>query len=407
MTRRRKAIGLGAALLLTLVSVLGWRSSSAQIVTESTERAANYYFRLKASYTHAGKPIDFDIVVACGIRVDRYRSGDSGFLAARYPRFFVKETHDGHAVMQIVPIACRGETTTGGEVPEDFLPGVIWFDKPGDYRFGIAYFSEDAFENPNSQLKFRGASIAKATRAEWEVFDSGASGNEGMKRRYYDGPFYSTDDAKRIALADGREVEAAYARSCSGVIRFKLSMAARQAIRKYWPSEKPEFWISGDGSSGPWNDLDRLRKTTQIFADGYRYREHLNGGNYKYGGFPTRAIGGMINGIYPIIPSEIFPTRFDRGIPWVFNDDVGNSPYLTKDVEVNTGPGKGFLYCYTTLNPGEGKLEVPIPNFRSREARIRVDGKFVVTPKLLNSNWPSRFFERDEYLYVKFTVGLS
>jgi hypothetical protein len=156
-TRRRgirsvAALGAAALLLAALLLTLPYRAGAAG-VTQSEERGS-YYFRLKAKYSHAGQPVDFDIVVGCGIRVDRYHGGDSGFLASRYPRFFVQRTHDNHAVMQIVPIACRGETTESGIVPADFLPGVIWFDTPGDYRFGIAYVSEDAFESPNGQLKF-------------------------------------------------------------------------------------------------------------------------------------------------------------------------------------------------------------------------------------------------------------
>lgn len=225
-----------SAFVLTSVPPIGALAG----VTKSTERGS-YFFRLKAKYRHKGQPVDFDIVVACGIRVDRYRSGDSGFLASRYPRFFVKETHDGHAVMQIVPIVCRGETTKDGRVPGDFLPGVIWFDKPGDYRFGIACVSEDAFENPNSQLEFRGASIQKATRDEWEAFRKTAADNEGMRRRYYDRPYYWTEDARRIAEAGGKEVEAAYARGCSGVRRYKLSEAGQAVVRRYWPVGKPRY----------------------------------------------------------------------------------------------------------------------------------------------------------------------
>ena len=392
-----------AALVLLLPD---WPNALAG-VTESTGQAS-YYFRLKASYTHDGQPIDFDIVVACNIRVDRYRSGDSGFLASRYPRFFVQRTHDNHAVMQIVPIACRGETTESGTVPADFMPGAIWFETPGDYRFGVAYVSEDAFESPKGQLNFHGASVHKATRAEWEAFEKQAADNEGLRSRYYDRPFYSTEDARRIAEGGGSEVAAAYARSCSGVTRYKLSKTGRAAVRKHWPASRPKYWVVGDRDSGPWAELKRVRDNTPIFANGFRYVEHLYGGTYKYGGFPTRARGGMIHsGSRPKIPPEIFPARFDRGIPWVFEEKVARSPYLIKDIEVHTGPGKGFLYCYTSLNPGSGKLEIPIPDFSSRESRTRVDDEWVVTPGPRNWSWPSRFFERDEYMYVEFSVGLS
>jgi hypothetical protein len=404
---RTCSISCALLLLLSALFLTLPHRAGASSVTESEERAS-YYFRLKAKYSHAGQPVEFDIVVACNIRVTRYRGGESGFLASRYPRFFVQRTHDNHAVMQIVPSACRGETTENGIVPRDFLPGAIWFDTPGDYRFGIAHVSEDGFEKSNSQLKFHGASIEKATRLAWETFKKRAVDNEGMRSRYYDRPYYSTEDAQRIAERGGREIEAAYARGCTGVIRHKLSEAGRAVLRKYWPIGKPRFWATNSRDDGPWPELIALEKRAPIFANGLAYIEHLYGGNYKYGGFPTRARGGMMySNSNNKVPPEIFPARFDRGVPWVFTKEVAKSAYLTKDVEIHTGPGKGFLYCYTHLNPGDDKLEIPLPDFRNRESRVRVDNEWVNTPQPKYWSWPSPFYERDEYMYVEFEIGLS
>lgn len=404
---RPRIIGIWFLLIVLLALLLAPPAASFWGVTKSTERGS-YFFRLKAKYTHEGQPIDFDIVVACSIRVDRYRGGDSGFLASRYPRFFVKRTHDNHAVMQIVPIACRGESTEDGRVPEDFLPGVIWFDKPGDYRFGIAYVSEDAFENPKSQLKFHGASIERATRADWEEFRKRAADNEGMRRRYYDRTFYTTEEAKRIAEAGGKEVEAAFARGCRGVARYRLSEAARAVVRRYWAASRPTYWAMNSRDEGPWPELIRLQRSTPIFSNGLRFIEHLNGGNYNYGGFPTKSRGGMIDShLRPKVPPEIYPSRFDLGIPWVFSSDVANSTFLVRGVEIENGFGKGFLYCFTTLNPGRGRLDGVLPNLRVRESRVRVDDEWVVTPDPKISSWPSPFFERDEFMYVELGIGLS
>ena len=407
----RRVTSLFAALLLMPSFLLAVpHRADAQSVTKSVERGA-YYFRLKAKYSHDGQPIDFDIVVACGIRVDRYKSGDSGFIAGRYPRFFVKKTGDGHAVMQIVPIACRGETTENDMVPADFLPGAIWYDKLGDYRFGVAYISEDAFENPKSQLKFHGASVQKATRAEWEAFEKQAAKNEGMRSRYYDRPYYWAGDAKRFAEGNGDEVEAAYARGCHGYARYELSQAAREILRKYRPNNQSRYWATGSRDNGPWPELIALEKKTKIFANGLRLIEQLNHGNYEYQGFPTRAGGGtMRTRGRKIYPPELFPARFSRGLPWVFTTEVATSSYLTKDVEVRSGPGKGFFYCFTNLFPGNLDtpiLEVPIPNFRDRASRIRVDGEWVITPGILKWTWPSPFFEEDRYMYLELYIGLS
>jgi len=374
-------------------------------ITESTDRGS-YYFRMKANYSHDGQPIDFDIVVACGIRIDRYRGGESGFLAARYPRFFVKRTHENHAVMQIVPNACRGETTEDGRVPNDFLPGVIWFDKPDDYRFGIAYVSEDAFESPTGKLKFHGASIQKATRVEWEAFRKSAAEIEGLRQRYYDRPPYTTEEAAQIADADGDEVEAAYARDCFGVTRFRLSNEARAIVRKHWPKNRPRFWATNGWVDGPWPELARHQRSNPIFTSGFRYAEHLGGGNYEHGGFPTRARRGMIySRSYKIVPSELFPAHQDRGIPWVFSDDVAKSQFLSKDVLIRTGPGKGFLYCFTALS--RKALAITISDYTARKSRVRVDGERLQTPNTENWHWISPFYETDEFIYFEFNIPLS
>lgn len=404
---RPRTIGIWFLLIVLLALLLTPPAASFWGVTKSTERGS-YYFRLKAKYTYDGQPINFDIVVACSIRVDRQRSGGSSFFATRYPRFLVKRTHDNHELMQIVPSACRGEKTVNGRVPDDFLPGVIVFDKPGDYRLGIAYVSEDAFANPNSPIKFHGASIEHATHADWEAFQNHDADNEGMRRRYYDRAIYPPEEAQVIAESGGAEVEPAYARACFGYARYKLSEVGRAIVRRYWPKNRPRYWATRDRDDGPWPELAKAEKRAPIFANGRRYVEHLTSGSYRHGGFPTRAGGGMINSeSRPKYPPAIFPARTDNGIPWVFTEKVRDSRLLVKRVEVNNGPGNGHLYCYTTLNPGQGFLGTVIPNFQKRETRVRVDDDWVVTPDAKSWNWVSPFYEMDEFIYFKFHISLS
>jgi len=382
-------------------------------ITTSTERG-NYYFRLKTQYSHNNVPIDFNIVVACRIRVDRYRGGNSGFLAIRYPVFFFKRTHDNHEIMQPVPSACRGETTTNGRVPKDLLPGVVWFDKPGDYRFGIAYVSEDAFENSASQLKFHGASIERASRREWEAFQKEASDNEGMRSRYYDLPLKgSVKHWKRIneplwiAKSKGRQMEGTQARACTGYTRLKLSEPARAVLRKHWPANKPKYWAPSKAVHSFLPELKELEKNNvRIAADGFPYIQRML--NYQYNGLPTRKGGGAIasSPAGRWVASEIYPSRTDEGIPWVFNEDIANSPYLTIDLEIQNGPGKGFLYCYSKVHVPN--LHIPLPDFRSRERRVRVDGERVETPEPRSPFWrPTFFYEKDEYIYRSFHIGFS
>jgi hypothetical protein len=108
----------------------------------------SHFYRLLSSYMHGNERVDFDIVVGCSIRATDYQDNEHSFDAVRDPLIFAKATEDGGAIMQIVSNACEGETTENGLVPQDFLPGVVWFDKKSDLSFGIGYVSEDAFSNP-------------------------------------------------------------------------------------------------------------------------------------------------------------------------------------------------------------------------------------------------------------------
>jgi hypothetical protein len=367
-------------------------------VTKSVNDSA-YFYRLQAQYRHGDEPIDIDVVVGCSVRVTEYRGGDSGFLAAIFPRFYVQQTRDGHEVMQILPLICRDETTENGLIPADFLPGIIWFEKAGDRRFGIAYVSEDAFENPNGKLNFHGATVTKATQAEWEVFRERAAGNEGFRKRYYNGKLRS-NDAERVRASRGADVEAASSHlGCFGVNRYELSAAARAEVRKFWPAENPRFWTGEFTESNAYEALKKLERKTPIFANGFRLQQHFTAGAYTYKGFPTRARGGVASRIGDgPVPPEMFPMRWDRGIPWIFSERVTKSPYIGFDIEIATGPGRGFFYCYKAIFPGTGLYEI-VPDIRSRTAQVRVDQQVVQTPER-GWNAPARiFFENDRYMY--------
>lgn len=382
-----------------LTAVLALPACGGLGLTKSVNDSA-YFYRLTARYTHGEEPIDVDVVVGCSVRVTEYRGGDSGFLAAIYPRFYVQRTRDGHEIMQNLPLICRGETTENGLIPADFLPGVIWFEKASDRRFGIAYVSEDAFESPNGKLKFHGASVRKATLAEWEAFLKRAAGNEGFRERYYT-PGLRAGDAARVRASRGADIEAASSiLDCRGVRRYELSEAARAEVRRYWPADRPRYWASKGGKSEAFQALMRLERATPTFANGFRYQQHFTGAAYDYAGFPTRTRGGMAySKSFKLVPPELFPMRWDLGIPWIFNDRVAASSYVGVDVDVATGPGKGFFYCYKPVSPSAGLYEI-LPDIRSRTAQIRVDGQVVSAPEPKRWNEPPRtFFENDRYMY--------
>lgn len=384
-------------ILAALATILALPGCGGMGVTKSVNDSA-YFYRLQAKYSHDGEPIDIDVVVGCSVRTTDYRGGDSGFLAAIFPRLYYQETRDGHEVMQILPSICRGETTANGLIPADFLPGIIWFEKAGDRRFGIAHVSEDAFENPNGKLKFHGATVRKATLAEWNAFRKRAAGNEGFRERYYKNGF-RRGEAERIIASRGADIDAGSASlGCHGVHRHELSPAARAEVRKSWPAGRPRFWMAEKDEVWAWNAVKKLEKTTPIFSNGFRLQQHAT--HYRYKGFATRARGGEAYAkSRRHVPPEFFPLQWDRGVPWIFSDRVTRSPYLGADVDLQNGRNKGFFYCFRRLTPSSG-LESVLPDVRDRHGQTRVDGDVVWTTAQATWNWvPRTFFQDDRYLY--------
>src|SRR5262249_30241117 len=113
--RRRQAAAVAYAASLLLLALAS--PSYADSFTKSVNEHA-YFFRLTAKYTHGDEAIDFDIVVGCGVRVTVYGDQSSSYDSLFDPRFFVKATRDGGAILLDTPNACAGETTDDGRVPK-------------------------------------------------------------------------------------------------------------------------------------------------------------------------------------------------------------------------------------------------------------------------------------------------
>ncbi len=377
--------------------------------TADTVEDHSVFYRLLAKYQHGDEMIDFNIVVGCGVRVTRYGDGAESFDALRDPVVFARVTEEGHAVMQMVPDACLGQTTENGEVPDDFLPGVLWFEHANDFSLGIAYVTEDAFENAQSRLRFLGSSIHSATREEWLAFQPEAARNLFDPRPL--SAFFRIPKAEEVKrnLGNSRELARIWpSLGCYFVQRIHISdPAARAAVRAYWPSEKPRFW-SPDGK-----DLKTINKAIHLYSDlvsdGLPVK-HYQRLNYAGGhGFATRAQGGVIGSehrAWDRLPATIFPLQHDEGIPWLTPAYL-TSEILYRRVDLAQGQNKGLAYCYSQI-VGDW---LGVPAYLNGQFRSLVDGEPIVgaandtrTPPR-SAPWP--FFENDEYFYFADDFGLN
>lgn len=394
-------VGLATWLLLPTASRGPIAADPNDLVTDNT-----YFFRLTAKYLHGDEPVDFDIVVGCGVRFTAYRGTSIEHdVFIQDPWFFVRRTRDGGAVLQNVPNACHFETTDNGQVPKDLLPGAVWFDDATDLSLGIAYVTEDAFENPNSRLKFLGATISRATRAEWETFRPIAAQNllpPGNFTEIPSDPPVTEIKANLWNMAKLKEWR--HQIGCHSVARYRLTdPASRELLRQYWPSNRPRFWMPP--THAQYKELyDRLfAHGDRLLVDGTPYKDYFRIYERPYG-FPTRARGGTL--YYSWLPSKIYPIRADEAMPWA-TPKLYSAVTIYRDIDSNGGANLGFAYCYGSLAYGDiGKLH--LPNYFERQFATRIDGMRIdgEASHLSAPDSPPMFFEADEYFWVQFNFWL-
>jgi|SRR5215216_384587 len=157
--------------------------ASAQVQTFSKDQGYFYRFRAGFEVKATGEQLDFDYVVACNIRLTRWRDGGLSDDTTYSPRAMVKPTNSGQAVMLRTLDACHGLTSEHEDVPSDVLPLAIWFDDFADLSAGLGYVGEAAYENPLGKLN-----VDSATRADWEAWRK-KSAEEYVQRGVLPGPW--------------------------------------------------------------------------------------------------------------------------------------------------------------------------------------------------------------------------
>jgi len=410
---RHKTLALTAVVIAILLGWQFWpdilRVAAPDFV--KSQEARGVYFRLLAKYRHGGEIINFDIVAGCGVRVTRYGDGSSSYDASLDPRIFAKATRDGGAIWQIVPSACLRETTANGKVPKDFLPGAVWFDSKDDFSFGVAYVTEDAFENPKSKLEFLGASILAATREEWKAFQPEAKENLINPKRFGRGVYQPTPEEiaanlwNREVLANWRPIT-----QCYLVQRYQITdETAIAAIQEYRPDSQPRFWTLPDDRLKALEQRIFSRDRGGVEVRGFPSSSYFDFGTHSANAFPTRARGGMLYSGNPWdqLPAEIYPIRMGDGIPWLTPDLASANP-IYSDVDLDRGANRGFAYCYRRLSPLDSFHEAHFPGYRQRNFVTRVDGVPILMETEADRHFidrPRMFFEGDDTYYLRKGFG--
>lgn len=411
---RARALGWIVVAIGILIGWYYWPDFLRLLAPEFVRSQQNrgVYFRLLAKYQYGNEIVDFDIVAGCAVRVTRYGDGGSSYDAFLDPRIFAKATKGGGAIWQIVPSACLRETTANGKVPRDFLPGAVWFDSAQDFSFGVAYVTEDAFENPKSKLKFLGASIVAATREEWEAFQPAAKENLVNPKRFGRGVYQPTPEEiaanlwNKKVLAEWRPTS-----NCYLVARYQVSdQTAIKVIREQRPSSQPRFWTLPKDKM---NELERRiysRDRGGVEVRGVPSSDYFHLGAYQAQAFPTRARGGMLysdGSAGDSLPHEIYPIKMGDGLPWL-TPDLANADPIYTEVDLDQGANRGFAYCYATLRSPDSIRDAHLPDYHRRNFATKVDGSLVFGERQANPHYvdgPRAFFEGDDTFYVRTEFG--
>jgi hypothetical protein len=395
------SIGIGLGIIGLAIFLLALGSgllsySSRPLAAVSQEGS---YFRLKIGLSHKGEPIDMDIVVGCGVRITESRlTGNSVDIMSMYPFVYAMPISGGHAVLvRTVEISgggdyrlCRGGTTANGTVPKDWLPVIVWYDRADDLSHGIAYLTQDAYENPNSQLEFHGAVVEPAARSDFDSFMATKPHNLV--------PAYSADwmccthapfirEVKDITPEIAADPRKAWPFSlhptCRGVKRLPLTAQQRERVRELWPADHPHIWAP---DSDVQQDL-RFKMLTDLRSSHENYPSHYD-------------LPGAQSPTWRYPP--VYPVSVDYALARMSKEIGGNNPYFL-DVLIGDGTtNKGFIYCDSdTPFALEEMITGHRPSaFQRVDAKCRI-GDFVVPTKTHMCDGPWWVaFQDDEFAIV-------
>jgi hypothetical protein len=359
---------LFAALSLSASVAFVWQPSAAGLAQSRLvegQQSSKTFYHLKASYTYTGKngpePLEFDVVVGCALELTKYITGDVSGRSSRVPTMVAYEMSDGGAIGIAIPKACRGSTTSNGEVPSDFLPATIQYEDAKDLSLGMLYASEDAYDSPLAKLKFHGASIERATERDFEDFIA----SDRFENNLISVESSKDFGASNIPITDEMRENPkqlwkhSMPRECHGMARVKMPKNVREYLKQFWKPSDPRYWmVSVEHSRHMKSWLSRRGgtlpspisppKVTINFSSFQKYDiviEHTGGG------IVTRRGGGNMashynpkTGATNYLPPDYFPFAMISAAPWL--EATPSRAYANKVNILIKDELKGFLFCY-------------------------------------------------------------
>jgi hypothetical protein len=397
-----------------------------------------YFYRLNVKISHQDEFFDMNIVVACDPSlVPKFGMG----AMTQFPRFYAERTKANHAIGVRPVLGCANVTTENGRAPPDLLPAIRWFPDADDMTFSILYATEDAYENPLSQLKFHGATMHAATVDEFLAFQEAAKTKsivpvhgrrpilplrpgerdyitaaeiKAMGGKAPESPL-QPGELERLTHA---EIEALGGKApkpnwlqqlqCDAIAKYELSEASREIVRRYWPAHKPRFWVPNeDASDAIWKEIHRGAQMNPANPNSQYYHRNplINDervGDYAWDfsspatdGLPTRTGGGALQQLQngrakmrnpPYKPPILYPVQYSATLPFYQTKDKNSDSPMWTRIDMRGGATQGFAYCQVQLRVSDildgeqwNSNERLLPGYRHRPRQVYVDDELIET----------------------------
>lgn len=339
-----------------------------------TKRIRTGYYREIVKLRHGDEDIEINVVVSCAYPVGK-KFGTAA--VETFPHFYAVRTKDGHAVGLRPTMGCSGQTTENGGAPPDLLPSIYWLPDADDFSFAIFYATEDAYANPLSQLKFRGATMHAASAEEFAAFERRVDAERSKPQPREVAVAHAESPPvmlSQIVANNGRYPKPwhGYPGEAFGMMKFTLSEEARAIVREFWPASRPRYWLVMDGTpthKAMWDKFSEIRwRNASIFDTGGAFRDYT----WQYytpdvDGLQTRAGGGRLgrwhldNTAAKADPQKV-PTVYpfyDNTMMRFYNPSDSRVIYV---IDTRAGDAKGFEYAGISFRSLAG-LKKPDPAY--------------------------------------------
>lgn len=229
------------------------------------------------------------------------------------------------------------------------MPIIIVYDDAETMGFGTAYLNDEAYQSPQSVLSFGGATIAPATRAEFDAFRT-AQPNLVQPAMYFSD---SPPELKKLDLAI---LPILFGQRCYGYARFRLLGEERAAAQKYWPADHPPYWrATGDAYDAVYNPsvMTQLTQSDGPAAVAHTRFELMLGLEADAPDYsaPTKSGNGLVKR-WPAYPVSVYPNiggwvqlPWPTELPKAEEEILHNGPHVGASIDYRGGATRGFAYC--------------------------------------------------------------